>query len=154
MSVSIIVILVLLIPLVSGVLLIIFSRRGGMGYPGCGKCGYDVGGSVGTVTRCPECGSPFMEVGILPPRGKRNSIMLASGIVIIVFVVGCIGTGLVTTRSSTALQQARAAAVQAKAAAQRQAQQATQAATQQSPATSIENESSASQSPPQEEDSD
>ncbi len=88
---------VLLLPLgiflAIGVLLLLRSRPRGPGHPACGKCGYDVGGSVGTVTRCPECGSPFMEVGILPPRGKRNSIMLASGIVIIVFVVGAVAGG-------------------------------------------------------------
>ena len=120
MSLSIIVILVLLIPLVSGVLLIIFARRGGKGYPACGKCGYDVGGSVGSVTRCPECGSPFTEAGILPPRGKRNPIMLASGIVIVVSVLGCVGTAFVT--ASSARSQVRAA-VAAQAAAQQQAAQ-------------------------------
>ena len=124
MSVGIIVILVLLIPLLSGVLLIIFARRGGKGYPACGKCGYDVGGSVGTVTRCPECGSPFTEAGILPPRGKRNPIMLASGIALVVLVLGCVGTALITARYSITQQQRAATAAQA--AAQQQMPQAAQ----------------------------
>lgn len=125
MSFGIIGILFLLIPLGSGALLIIFARRRGKGYPACGKCGYDVSGSVGTVTRCPECGSAFTEVGILPPRGKRNPIMLALGIVIIVSVLGCVGTGLITARSARIQQRA---AVAAQAAAQQQAVQQSAAA--------------------------
>ncbi len=126
MAFSIIVILVLLIPLLSGALLIIFARRGGKGYPACGKCGYDVGGSVGTVTRCPECGSAFTEAGILPPRGKRNPFMLASGIALVVFGLGCVGTALITARYSMAEQQRAATAAQAATTAQQQMQQAAQ----------------------------
>ncbi|MEE9129388.1 MAG: hypothetical protein V3T84_05170 [Phycisphaerales bacterium] len=127
MSVGIIGHLLLLIPFLSGALLIIiFSRRRGKGYPACGKCGYDVGGSVGTVTRCPECGSAFTEAGILPPRGKRNLLMLASGIALVVFVLGCVGTALITARYSMAEQQRAATAAQAATTAQQQMQQAAQ----------------------------
>ena len=140
MTFSIIVILVLLIPLLLGALLIILARRGGKGYPACGKCGYDVGGSVGTVTRCPECGSPFTEAGILPPRGKRNPIMLTSGIVLVVLVLGCVGTALTTALYSTrkAEQQRAAAAAQAATITQQQTQQAAQSGQQGSGDASID----------------
>lgn len=138
MSLGIIGILVLLIPLGSGALLIIFARRGGKGYPACGKCGYDVGGSVGAVTRCPECGSPFTEAGILPPRGKRSPIMLASGMALVVFVLGCVGTALITARYSMAEQQRAAMAAQAATAAQQQMPQAAQSGQQDSGDTSID----------------
>ena len=128
MTFGIIGILVLLIPLMLGALLIIFARRSGKGYPACGKCGYDVGGSVGSVTRCPECGSPFTEAGILPPRGKRNPIMLASGISLLVVALGCVGTAFITARS--AITQRQRSATAAQTAAQQQAQQATQSGSQ------------------------
>lgn len=85
-------ILVILVPLIAGILLIVFSRSKGKSYPACGKCGYDISGSVGSVIRCPECGMDFTEAGITPPGGKRNPFMLVGGILLIVMSLGCVGS--------------------------------------------------------------
>ena len=85
-------VLVLLL-LAGGVLLIVFSRRGGPDHPACGKCGYNVHASIGSVTRCPECGADFAQAGITPPQDKRtrNPFMLVGGVVLIVLSVSCFG---------------------------------------------------------------
>ncbi len=99
-----------------GVLLLVRSRPRGRGHPACGKCGYDVSGSVGSVTRCPECGSFFTEVGILPPRPRRNPVMLTVGALLIVVVVGCLGTSFSLQLAARArAQRAQALAVRAQA---------------------------------------
>jgi len=90
--------------LTSAVLLIVFSRGKGKSYPSCGKCGYDVSGSVGSVTRCPECGLEFTEAGIIPPGGKRNPIMLLGGIALLVLALGCFGS-IFLARTSQIQQQ-------------------------------------------------
>ena len=84
------------VPLAGGVLLIVFSRRRGADHPACGKCGYNVHGSIGSVTRCPECGADFGQAGITPPVGnrKRNPFMIAAGVVLIVSSLGCLGSTL------------------------------------------------------------
>ncbi len=132
---------VLLLPLgiflAIGVLLLLRSRPRGPGHPACGKCGYDVSGSVGSVTRCPECGSFFTEVGILPPRPRRKPVvMLTVGALLIVVVVGCLGTSFSFQLAARAeAQRAQSLAARAMAtAAQAQSQAATsqaQAAAQQ-----------------------
>ena len=53
------IIIVLLVPIGLGVTLLILSGRGRRPFAACGGCGYDVSGSVGSVTRCPECGLNF-----------------------------------------------------------------------------------------------
>lgn len=83
-----------LVPLVLGIWLIVKSR-GGMGYPSCGKCGYDVSGTVGSEIRCPECGAEFTTVGIVPPR-TTNKSMRVTGICLLVIPLTC-GGGLVLT---------------------------------------------------------
>ncbi len=116
----------MLIMVALGVLLIVFSRARGTAYPSCGRCGYDVSGSIGSVTRCPECGSDFTEVGILPPRRKRNPFMIGAGVVLIVLPLGCFGSSLLFARAATL----QGTAAQKAAAAQQAAtaQQATAAA--------------------------
>ena len=123
-SVAILVYLIpMLIMVVAGVLLIVFSRARGTAYPSCGRCGYDVSGSIGSVTRCPECGRDFTEVGILPPGRKRNPFMIGAGVVLIVLPLGCFGSTLLLARGAavqaTAAQ--RAATAQQAAAAQQPA---------------------------------
>ena len=81
------------IPLALGVILVVRSKQRGHGYPACGGCGYDVSGSMGSVVRCPECGALFTEVGITPPRGRRNRTMLVCGIILLAVFVSCLGTG-------------------------------------------------------------
>ncbi len=123
-SVAILVYLIpMLIMVVAGVLLIVFSRARGTAYPSCGRCGYDVSGSIGSVTRCPECGRDFTEVGILPPGRKRNPFMIGAGVVLIVLPLGCFGSSLLFA-SATAVQATaaqKAAAAQQGAAAQQAA---------------------------------
>ncbi len=94
--IGILVLLILVAALAGGVLLIVFSGRRGPGHPACGKCGYNVHGSIGSVTRCPECGADFGQAGITPPRGnrKRNPFMIAAGVVLIVSSLGCLGSTL------------------------------------------------------------
>ncbi len=46
--------IMVVVPMAGGVLLIVFSRRRGPDHPACGKCGYNVHASIGSVTRCPE----------------------------------------------------------------------------------------------------
>ncbi len=50
--------------------------------------------------------------------------MLASGVALVVLVLGCVGTGFITARYSIAERQRAATAAQAAAAAQQQAPQA------------------------------
>jgi len=124
MSIAGLVFLIMVVPLVGGVLLIVFSRRRGPDHPACGKCGYNVHASIGSVTRCPECGADFGQAGITPPRGKRkrNPFMIAAGLVLIVLAVGCFGSSLAFRRATIAQSQAaRNAAAQKAVAAQKAA---------------------------------
>jgi hypothetical protein len=89
--------------------------RGGPDFPSCGKCRYDVTGSIGSATRCPECGSPFAEVGIVRPRGGHRPLLLIGGLVLVVAAVGCLGTSLSGLMAFKA-QQARSQAAMISAA--------------------------------------
>ena len=117
MSIAGLVVLIMVVPLAGGVLLIVFSRRRGPDHPACGKCGYNVHASIGSVTRCPECGADFGQAGITPPRGKRNPLMIAAGVALTVLSVGCLGSSLLLPIAKS--QAARNAAVQKAAAAQK-----------------------------------
>ncbi len=86
----VLVLIFFLLPLVVGILLVGLSRRG-LGYPACGGCMYDLSGSIGVATRCPECGEDFANVGIVPPKGRRNRIMVWTGVVLIVLALWCAG---------------------------------------------------------------
>ncbi len=117
--------IIVVMPLVSGVLLIVLSRRRGPDHPACGKCGYNVHASIGSGTRCPECGVDFGQAGITPPRGKRNPFMMAAGVALIVVAVGCFSSSLLFQRAKIAQSQAaRSVAAQQGAAAQNAAAQA------------------------------
>ncbi len=102
--------------LAGGVLLIVFSGRRAPGHWACGKCGYNVHGSIGSVTRCPECGADFGQAGITPPGGnrKRNPFMIAAGVVLIVSSLGCLGPALLLPLAARAQRSAaqKAAAAQ------------------------------------------
>ena len=117
MIVSLFPFIIVLIPIAAGILLVGLSRRGGLGFPACGRCGYDLSGSIGVATRCPECGGDFANVGIVPPKGRRNRIMVWAGAALIVIPLTCAGVGLAS--AFVAYQQAaqaRSAAVQQQAA--------------------------------------
>ena len=118
---------VLLLPVIGGVMLIVMSRRRGRGYPACGKCGYDVSGTLGTTTaRCPECGSEFGVVGIMPAKPQTNKAGLWTGIAMIALPLVCIGGTMMSlfmalgaerqaVRAAVTQQQATAAAAMAAA---------------------------------------
>ena len=128
--------IMVVMPLVGGVLLIVLSRRRGPDHPACGKCGYNVHASIGSVTRCPECGADSGQAGITPPRGKRkrNPFMIAAGLVLIVLAVGCFGSSLLFPTIAQS-QAARNAATQNAATAQKAPARAdaTQPATEEDP---------------------
>lgn len=90
----VLVLIFVLLPLVAGILLVGLSRRGGLGYPACGGCKYDLSGSIGVATRCPECGEDFANVGIVPPKGRRNRIMVWTGVVLLIIPLTWLGVGL------------------------------------------------------------
>ena len=128
--------IMVVVPLAGGLLLIVFSRRRGPDHPACGKCGYNVRASIGSVTRCPECGADFGQAGITPPRGKRKPFMMAAGLVLIVLAVGCFSSLLLLQRAAIAQSQAaRNAAAQQAATAQKAPARAdaTQPATEEDP---------------------
>ncbi len=107
----------MLVPLGLGIWLVVRGLRGGPAFPSCGKCGYDVTGTIGSATRCPECGSPFAEVGIVRPGGKQRPLMAVGGLILIVLAVGCLGTSLSGLMALKA-RQAQSRAISAQAAAQ------------------------------------
>ncbi|MHC4910355.1 MAG: hypothetical protein ACYTF9_11590 [Planctomycetota bacterium] len=118
---------------VAGGILMVRSRLGVSSFPSCGRCRYDVTGSIGMAERCPECGAAFAEVGIRPPRRSRGSLMAAGvGMVACSFVMMVslvIAAGL-ATRAQAARAEAMAARAQAVQALQAalQAEQAAAAA--------------------------
>ena len=111
------VLFMIVVPLAGGVLLIVFSRRRRPTHPACGNCGYNVHGSIGSVIRCPECGADFARVGITPPRGKRNPLMVTAGVALIVLTMGCLSSSLLYQRAAIAQSQAAAQKAAAQAAA-------------------------------------
>ena len=107
------------VPLGVGIWLIVRGFRGGPAFPSCGKCGYDVTGTIGSATRCPECGTQFAEAGIIKPRGKQRPLMTIGGLVLIVAAVGCLGTSMsMFGAMGTRQARARATMMSAQAAAQ------------------------------------
>jgi hypothetical protein len=59
-----------------GTILLITSRRRGLGYPACGACHYNLSGTIGSGTRCPECGADIADAGIVPSRGRRSRLRM------------------------------------------------------------------------------
>ena len=96
---------------VVGAVLVFRSIRHGRAYPRCGGCGYDLSGSLTddaagrTSYRCPECGSGFASVGIIPPGPHRRPALTIVGLALILSSVG-LGLGLVAeTRHRASAQQ-------------------------------------------------
>jgi hypothetical protein len=79
------------VPVTIGVVLILASRRGRLNYPACGKCQYNLMGSVGKTDRCPECGSLFTQAGILPPDRTSRRGLLWTGVVLVSMPLTCLG---------------------------------------------------------------
>lgn len=116
--------ILMVIPVVGGVMLIVLGRKRGRGFPACGKCGYDVTGTLGTTNaRCPECGSDFGIVGITPAVSQSNKPAVVAGVVLIALPLMCFGGLMITSytamsRARTAMQAAQAAAAQQQTLAQ------------------------------------
>jgi hypothetical protein len=112
-------VLFVVLPLIAGAWLIVASRKKGLGFPACGGCQYDLSGTIGAATRCPECGAEFAVVGILAPGGARNRKLLWSGIVVLMIPITC--TGFLALSRFAASQRAAQARVNAVVAQQQQA---------------------------------
>lgn len=82
--------LILLAVVLTGIALIVRAQRPDLPFAACGKCRYNVSNSV-NAGRCPECGSEFAVVGILPPSEGRSHRFLVGGIVLC--LVGIIPIG-------------------------------------------------------------
>ena len=107
------------IPIVAGIIIIVAARGRGLGYPACAVCKYDLTATIGTASRCPECGAEFARVGILPPREARKRILLWTGVILLVAPLSCAGVGIMAMRLTVArAQQSAAAARQAAVASQ------------------------------------
>jgi hypothetical protein len=125
---------------IGGVYLLTTSRRSVGSGPRCGQCQYNLTGAPGN--RCPECGSLFIEAGIVmsPATSLRKRRWV--GIVLIAAPWIPLMFGLLATTLAVRAQQARMEAVRARdmalqaRAAQMQALQAqTQSAAQNPPVT-------------------
>ncbi len=84
----------LLAMFVGGIVLLVKSRRGGPDYPSCGACSYDLTGSIGEVSRCPECGVDVAVAGIVPPGGRRSMARMVIGGLLLAISVSCAGAFL------------------------------------------------------------
>ena len=92
--VAVAMLVLLLAMFVGGIVLLVKSRRGGPDYPSCGACSYDLTGSIGEVSRCPECGVEVAVAGIVPPGGRRSMARMVIGALLLVISVSCVGAGL------------------------------------------------------------
>lgn len=122
--------LTLIVPLVGGIALIIKSRGRGLGFPSCGGCQYNLTGTIGAASRCPECGAEFVNVGIVPPNSQRNRPLFWIGVSLLLVPSTCVGLTLVSAMTYGRAQQSAAAAQQQSMAAQQLQQQQAAAATQ------------------------
>ncbi len=84
----------IVVQVVAGVWLLASGLRGPSVCPSCGRCGYDLSASIGSVARCPECGSAFAEVGIHRPGPRQRPILLAAGAALMITAVCSLGIGL------------------------------------------------------------
>jgi hypothetical protein len=123
-----IMLLLLALPIVAGVVLIISNRRRTTSFPQCGKCGYNVSASIGTTTRCPECGGEFAEVGITPTVAQGRPAAQWLGIAMVTLPLMCVGAGVVYSFAAQSAARARASQAAAQAAAAARAAQAARAA--------------------------
>ncbi len=113
--------------LLGAVAIVLFKaqRREGTG-PTCGRCGYNLTGSVSN--RCPECGALFIEAGVTlgNPSHKRPRWVLVSLLVLSILFVAVIGFSV----SYRAASQARSAQARARLSQQVRAKEMRAAAAQ------------------------
>jgi hypothetical protein len=51
-------------------------------YPSCGRCHFNLSGSLGKTDTCPECGTSIGVAGVCPIRSGRRASSLPAGIII------------------------------------------------------------------------
>ena len=109
LALSILVVL-LLVGVVVALLAIRKTLPTGEPDPTCGRCGYNLTGSVSN--RCPECGALFIEAGVIlgTPSPRRAPWVLVSLVVLSMLFVGGIGLSV----SHTAARRAQAQPAQAR----------------------------------------
>jgi hypothetical protein len=59
------------------------SRRD---YPSCGRCRFNLAGTLGQSDTCPECGTSIGVAGVCPVRSKRSALSGPVGVTIAVVV--------------------------------------------------------------------
>jgi hypothetical protein len=100
-------------PLVAGAVVMILGLRRGPTTARCGRCRYDLSGSVGGGSdRCPECGALFVEVGITPPRRRRPALVVTGAAMLLLALLSALTFASVAT-SQRAAERARALQVEA-----------------------------------------
>ena len=53
-------------------------------YPSCGRCRFNLAGTLGQSDTCPECGTSIGVAGVCPVRSKQSALF---GTVVIIIVV-------------------------------------------------------------------
>jgi len=126
MAVALIIFVLLALPLASAIAILWIVQRRRRPYPACGRCRYDVSGSIGSVTRCPECGVAFAEGGILPPR-RVSRALVGLTIAVPVFFATFVSLGVAHQMATRRALAARLAVMQAQTQAAAAAAQAAEA---------------------------
>lgn len=109
---ALVVLLFFVVPLAIGLMVLRRSRGVNRPNPMCGRCGYDVTGTIGQAARCPECGSEFAQVGILPVAARRNPVMLFLGVALLGFPLTC-GGGMLALHAARSSRMAATAPIPA-----------------------------------------
>jgi hypothetical protein len=66
--------------IIVGLSLMFADRKRRPPHPTCGACAYDLSGSLGETTTCPECGSPFAVAGVQPAGTGQRSVRFLVGV--------------------------------------------------------------------------
>jgi hypothetical protein len=63
-----------------GLTLMFADRKRRPPHATCGACAYNLTGSLGATTTCPECGSPFETAGVQPAGTGQRSVRFLVGV--------------------------------------------------------------------------
>ena len=66
--------------IILGLTLMFADRKQQPPHATCGECAYNLTGSLGATTTCPECGSPFETAGVLPAGTGQRSVRFLVGV--------------------------------------------------------------------------
>ena len=89
---AVVLVLIVYLPIVALIVLfvtlIVTGRAPRRNYPSCGRCGFDLTGTLGTSDTCPECGTSIGIAGVCPIRsGRRRSTGTLGLIVALISVI-------------------------------------------------------------------